>query len=347
MKKLYLLTIFLSVFAQSQFKLIKSYGSYPLAPLRSIDGTKDMWKGKLFYQAGGFSNNPCPLMVYDGNTNGPVIVKNLSNVITTSAQEYAIQDFYSGEKWMFFTFNNNATNRIELWRTDGTEGNTLKIDEGVKLRISSITQNRYNDQRYSNPWKTELNGFLCYFKDGSLWTTDGNPSSAKLVDTFLNDGFFMVFNNKFYFKSAPFYGANVVYNYSKIYRYDGTNLEIVNAFNNGNYAAGELLGCTINKIFMRGTIDGKNGIFSIDKNDTFKQEFNDNTTYFRTLEHNYATGQSNDYGIYFTAHGNYLSGHVPFLYFCSDDGVKEVENLYNKQILAFSTNNKLNIRNLS
>ena len=47
MKKLYLLTIFLSVFAQSQFKLIKSYGSYPLAPLRSIDGAKDMWKGKL------------------------------------------------------------------------------------------------------------------------------------------------------------------------------------------------------------------------------------------------------------------------------------------------------------
>ena len=181
MKNFYFLAIFfISVFGNAQFTEISSTSSGLIPPIRITDKKAEIWQNRLYYQGLGSAANPLPLMVTDGTAAGTKVVKNISATVTTGydATSYSgIREFKASATWIYFTFENKTTGLYELWRTDGTAANTVKIDEGKSFNISQMNAN-YGLGNPKNPYNQEINGQFHYLKvptgkiNQELWKTD-------------------------------------------------------------------------------------------------------------------------------------------------------------------------------
>jgi len=326
MKKL-LLVVFSAVFCfgNAQFTEITSTSSGLIPPIRIIDKEGEVWQNRLFYQGRGSTANPLPLMVTDGTADGTKVVKNLSATVTQGygATSYSgIRDFKAAATWMYFTFENKATGLYELWRTDGTAANTIKIDEGKSFNIRHMDAG-YGLGNPQNPYSQEINGMFHYLKvpagkpNQELWKTDGNPGgSVSIQQMTLNKGLHHVFNGSLYITSG-----------SRMYRYDGQNVSIFVDYQNPDGVtisqAFDIYGSTANKMFFKAIINQVVGLYSLDTAGTIKFEYDlsvDSLTDFLRV-----TGEKNAGGFYVKTTNSRNGQTKDYILYCTDQGVIEKE----------------------
>ncbi|MBD8018771.1 T9SS type A sorting domain-containing protein [Kaistella pullorum] len=339
MKKL-LLVVFSAVFCfgNAQFTEITSTSSGLIPPIRIIDKEGEVWQNRLFYQGRGSTANPLPLMVTDGTAAGTKVVKNLSATVTQGydATSYSgIRDFKAAESWMYFTFENKATGLYELWRTDGTAANTIKIDEGKSFNIRHMDAG-YGLGNPQNPYSQEINGMFHYLKvpagkpNQELWKTDGNPGgSVSIQQMTLNKGLHHVFNGSLYITSGL-----------RMYRYDGQSVSIFVDYQNPSGVtisqAFDIYGSTANKMFFKAIINQVVGLYSLDTAGTIKFEYDlsvDSLTDFLRV-----TGEKNAGGFYVKTTNSRNGQTKDYILYCTDQGVIEKEIPAGQSVVYFEAN---------
>lgn len=189
----------------------------------------------------------------DGTVAGTVRVKAfLGNSYENAGKEsmYDILDIEFCNGWVFFTMTDNANNKIDLWKTDGTEAGTIRVFESCQSQIQA-----YNNQVYF---------FIAGVPDPNYGTTS---FSMRRYSTLTNTGgfvkslaptnaaniprFFGVVNNLMLFAAD---GTIVVNNNNvnsgmELWKSDGTstgtvivkdiNLEVSNNFPPGPFSSGK------------------------------------------------------------------------------------------------------------
>ena len=339
MKNFYFLAIFfISVFGSAQFTEISSTSSGLIPPIRITDKKAEIWQNRLFYQGLGSAANPLPLMVTDGTAAGTKVVKNISATVTTGydATSYSgIREFKASATWMYFTFENKTTGLYELWRTDGTAANTVKIDEGRSFNISQMNAN-YGLGNPKNPYNQEINGQFHYLKvptgkfNQELWKTDGNPGTSVLIlQMTLNTGLHHVFNGSLYITSGL-----------RMYQYDGQNLTIFLDYQNPDGVtisqAFDIFGSTATKMFFKAIINGVQGLYSLDTAGNIKLE-NDLSVGSLT-DFQRVTGEKNSGGFYVKTSNQRNGQTKDYILYCTDQGVIEKEIPYGQSVSYFEAN---------
>ena len=339
MKNFYFLAIFfISVFGNAQFTEISSTSSGLIPPIRITDKKAEIWQNRLYYQGLGSAANPLPLMVTDGTAAGTKVVKNISATVTTGydATSYSgIREFKASATWMYFTFENKTTGLYELWRTDGTAANTIKIDEGKSFNISQMNAN-YGLGNPKNPYNQEINGVFHYLKvpagkfTQELWKTDGNAGgSVSIQQMTLNKGLHHVFNGSLYITSGL-----------RMYRYDGQNLITFLDYQNPDGViisqAFDIYGSTATKMFFKAIINQVAGLYSLDTAGTIKFEYDlsvDSLTDFQRV-----TGEKNSGGFYVKTSNSKNGQTKNYILYCTDQGVIEKEMPAGQSVAYFEAN---------
>ena len=318
MKKIYYLFLILSSFTtNAQLKKIKAFPySDPLWAGRTVNPASDGWKNMFFYQGVGNTTYPQPLMVTDGTAEGTKIVK------TFPTSTYSgIQEFKSTEHWMYFTVVNNVSKKNELWRTDGTGPNTIKIDETISISspLKLQRQSEYFQLAHGmNNAKTDLNGYVYYFKDNKLYRTNGEVGGEQmLLENARNYGYYVVSDGAFYFSN---------FNDGKIYKHDGEKLSVFfSSYNDRNgtiHYPEELLGGTAGKIWVKGILNSEECVFSIDQDGNAVKEYG--VSHMSLIDYNYVSGNYNDEGFYIMMQNvNNNVSTYDILYF-TDQGLKHL-----------------------
>ena len=318
MKKIYFLfLVTLSAVSNAQLKKIKTFSfNEPYWAGRTVNPIADGWQNKFFYQGIGNNANPQPLMVTDGTTDGTKIVKTFP-----TATYSALKEIKSTDNWLYFTVINTTSKQNELWRTDGTAGNTIKIDEttGVSPNLVLQRQSEYFQLGHGmNNAKTDLNGFVYYFKDNKLYRTNGEVGAQQqLLENARNYGYYFVADGAFYFSN---------FRDGKIYKHDGTTLSVFfSSYNDNNgtiHYPQDLLGATEGKIWVKGILNREHCIFSIDASGNATKEYSVN--HLSLVDYNYVSGNYNQNGFYIMLH-NWHNGSSTYdiLYF-TDQGLKSL-----------------------
>ena len=339
MKNFYFLAIFfISVFGNAQFTEISSTSSGLIPPIRITDKKAEIWQNRLYYQGLGSAANPLPLMVTDGTAAGTKVVKNISATVTTGydATSYSgIREFKASATWMYFTFENKTTGLYELWRTDGTAANTVKIDEGKSFNISQMNAN-YGLGNPKNPYNQEINGQFHYLKvptgkfNQELWKTEGNPGTSVLIQQMtLNTGLHHVFNGSLYITSGL-----------RMYQYDGQNLTTFLDYQNPDGViisqAFDIFGSTATKMFFKAIINRVQGLYSLDTAGNIKLE-NDLSVGSLT-DFQRVTGEKNSGGFYVKTSNQRNGQTKDYILYCTDQGVIEKEIPYGQSVSYFEAN---------
>lgn len=340
MKKI-LLVLFSAVFfvGNAQFAEISSTTSGLIPPIRITDKKAEIWQNRLYYQGLGSAANPLPLMVTDGTAAGTKVVKNFSATVTTSynATSYSgIREFKASSTWMYFTFENKTTALHELWRTDGSAANTIKIDEGKSFNISQMNEN-YGLGNPKNPYNQEINGQFHYLKVPSgksnqeLWKTDGNAGGSVAIQQMtLNKGLHHVFNGRLYITSGL-----------RMYSYDGQNISTFLDYSNPGgiviSQAYDILGSTTNKMFFKAIINQVQGLYSLDTSGTVKIEYDLSAD--STIDYVKVTGEKNSGGFYVKTTNTRSGQSKVYVLYCTDQGVTEKEIPLGQTVQYFESNN--------
>ena len=338
MKNFYFLAIFfISLFVNAQFTEISSTSSGLIPPIRIMDKKAEIWQNRLYYQGWGSAANPLPLMVTDGTAAGTKVVKNISATVTTGydATSYSgIREFKASATWMYFTFENKTTGLYELWRTDGTAANTVKIDEGKSFNISQMNANN-GLGKPKNPYNQEINGVFHYLKvpagkpNQELWKTDGNAGgSVSIQQMTLNKGLHHVFNGSLYITSG-----------SRMYQYDGQNLTTFLDYQMDGVTisqAFDIFGSTATKMFFKAIFNRVQGLYSLDTAGNIKLE-NDLSVGSLT-DFQRVTGEKNS-GVFYVKTSNQRNGQTKdYILYCTDQGVIEKEIPYGQSVSYFEAN---------
>ena len=339
MKNFYFLAIFfISVFGSAQFTEISSTSSGLIPPIRITDKKAEIWQNRLYYQGLGSAANPLPLMVTDGTAAGTKVVKNISATVTTGydATSYSgIREFKASATWMYFTFENKTTGLYELWRTDGTAANTVKIDEGKSFNISQMNENSGLGNP-KNPYNQEINGVFHYLKvpagkfNQELWKTDGNAGgSVSIQQMTLNKGLHHVFNGSLYITSGL-----------RMYRYDGQNLITFLDYQNPDGViisqAFDIYGSTASKMFFKAIINQVVGLYSLDTAGTIKFEYDLSVGSLTDFQR--VTGEKNSGGFYVKTSNQRNGQTKDYILYCTDQGVIEKEIPYGQSVSYFEAN---------
>lgn len=222
MKKFYLLTAFLSVFANAQFSKVMDFTA-PLNPGEYQYANKyNTWNNKLFYvvQLGDGTFN---INVTDGTSAGTVTIANVPKPTDIASGVFpALGGFKAAGNGMYikFFYIDGVTyqQNDELWFSDGTAANTRKLLTNARININGLT-GVSSIQNYQRPYQEAHIGDTFYFWKGAdnvyatdlyLWKSDGTAAGTMQVssavkisnDTTFPDEIFdtgLVYNGNYYF----------------------------------------------------------------------------------------------------------------------------------------------------
>ncbi|UOE39769.1 T9SS type A sorting domain-containing protein [Chryseobacterium suipulveris] len=322
----YIYTAFLVLcysLVSSQTKLIQYMTRVPDAS-HFINYKTDIWQNKVFYKSQGY------LMYFDG-INLPKVVKK------TNDNAFYSNQFKSTTNWMYFTDKNPTTNLIELWRTDGTDANTIKLDEATSIIINQVGSG-YSYQT-AILYDSELNGQFFYFKNNSLYKTDGSVSTL-IKSNLYRQGTYFICNNAFYF-----------YNYNSstntehgIYKYDGAVLEniypVVMDYTVVANSISYLLGKFGNKILFAGIYNKVKGFYSIDTV-TGSVVLELPTEYLSDADWNNVSGSISKDGIYLKLSVTKNNATTYGIYRFGADGLIKIIDTYDLNVKQFVCNDNL------
>lgn len=265
MKNFYFLAIFfISVFGNAQVTKIFEFTDTKLLPRYLEKQRMKEWKGKVFYQGTGISipspyhYKTCNLVVSDGTQAGTKILKDLAGATEydTNIVQWAATDNY-----LYFVHKLNLGG-YQLWRTDGTPENTIKLDESINGASNVLTrsyiciggatideftdpQNSYmqyqdnfedqsrtiGDKFYYAKFDPTDKVFYMYETDGTLANTKRVPGNYSYKYDMNMD--YLAYNNKLYFRGAVsylYYGnpkQRITY-----FEYDGTTTKEIPLYAN-------------------------------------------------------------------------------------------------------------------
>ncbi len=228
-----------------------------------------VWKNMVFYQGKGipvsspYQYRTCNLVVSDGTAEGTKILKDLS---PSTEYDAKIVQWAATDSYLYFTCKTNY-GKYQLWRTDGTSENTLKLDESFRTGftepnmnylgiggttseefITSIQNSSYNyPDNFDNQFVT-IGNKLFYTKfdnttqEFSMYETEGTVESIKKIPGDYSykqslPNTYLVYNNKLYF-GGSYYTVNqysgVKSRYDASFVYDGVSTKQV-FYSNGKF----------------------------------------------------------------------------------------------------------------
>ncbi len=268
MKNFYFLAIFfISVIVNAQFTKVLEFNDSKLLPQYEQKHRMKVWKNKVFYQGKGipasfpYHYRTCNLVVSDGTAEGTKILKDLS---PSTEYDAKIVQWAATDSYLYFTCKTNY-GKYQLWRTDGTSENTLKLDESFRTGftepnmnylgiggttseefITSIQNSSYNYPDNFDNQPVTIGNKLFYTKfdnttqEFSMYETEGTVESIKKIpgdysykQSLPND--YLVYNNKLYF-GGSYYTVNqysgVKSRYDASFVYDGVSTKQVFYSNN-------------------------------------------------------------------------------------------------------------------
>ena len=252
MKPIIIFALFLSgVFVNAQFTKVLDLPTHLNPPSPVSTNEYNTWNNLLFYVKSA-ANSSFEVIVTDGTSAGTVVVANLPK--PADASSWYLSSLKKGENGMYlkFSYTDNVTflQNDELWFSDGTPGNTVKLVSNARMNISGLNTSGAV-QNYQRPYQASHIGNVFYFWKGTdnvyatslfLWQSDGTvagtlpvagasgvhlPYEVGVSDEYWDVG--LTYNGKYYFLAQDA-AINTVR--AKFYKLDAGVPQLLGTYNN-------------------------------------------------------------------------------------------------------------------
>lgn len=216
MKKIILLFIAVSSFCTAQFTKVMDLPTGFGPGLYDQYTEYNIWNNKLFYVIAA-SDNSLNLNVTDGTAQGTTTILNIPRPAGTNG--FSVGSYKKAENGLYFkilTTDSGSGNMYhDLWFTDGTAANTVKVASHSRINIGGLLMagidnfdRPYQESHIGNTfyfWKSEQDGLIS--APLHLWKSDGTVAGTERVTTASN---VYIPNNNDY--SDEFWDVGLVYN---------------------------------------------------------------------------------------------------------------------------------------